>query len=1084
MKKQHSGSTGDVRRFRGKKGSVLVIVLVTMTLLIVVMSTLWYTVSNQTSQEIEDARVQQVYQSAISVNDWAFDYINGLIDATNFSTLGTSEDELSNNLLRAIVKMSEGDELRTSPDGDLDDPWRPILKDATGAGVGEYYIDIICRHVEEPADSTTQPFRKVYSIITHVRQKGAEQAFERIVTLQYMSPDRRTTPDRSRNAFEMSATNVSPGGQLGPSRDARVDYSSFFNGGSVAGGTEVTVRTNAMTWFNGDIISRGDLKFNQPAYYGASSAIDIVVGGNLSITQAYGLLNKGGRIFVQGDFSLTGAPTAGFGADSPTYNPTTTPATFDSTTGSFTSTPFKPIEIYVFGNFTSTMTIPATAGGQPVRVYTTSGYYNGTSVRCNEIIDAAWVNDFMDDKLTERKLKPWVVTDFMDEEQLLLTGMHSRATDAANNINPTEPDAGATGASTTISWQTSYADTSAASAPDPYDEGSVTPYAKVNYVYDVPEREIEVKFEEATPGGHMEAVIQGNAPAVTYRPFTPAGSIFSGTGPIPLFIMTWWPDEVRLNPQCDPTTMDYQTAFGAYNTYAAANGLPSAQTLIDDTLAAYQADAVAEGKPTMPAVMADMVSTYASTSPMCEVPPEPAVDLPERLASPAVANASASGVITSITTADTTGTKRDYTLIIDTGDNADGLKNDAYIVLPGDPSTGIFKWKQAGIPSDAYMNIVVRGTGSVIFIVPNENTVTGAEYPNTIYQMEQKVYIGHMANFYTGFNAIEASGTTFAQSWQSRSTGVVNTQFGNTMTSTEKTGTGNLFSFTTHPYQPCEITTTGLSDCWYCDVSGGSDHGLIDDPSTPWDDNKFRFYQPDVELVTTLYRIRKNVTELTGNDWADIAAGNLTINYYPNSGTFTGAGYMRRYTNPAATSRALPVGSVPGTYSTEQMEKLRKVDYWGGVTALRHDSSGAVLTNASSSGNVNSSLLGESANAPYFLHHNIYIADFSEPDSSLSPVYIEQYSYLDGFFYSREHTFTSVPNSTLVGAYIAQAVDLTEYFNTNFVRPFDYYRYDPSGNLYADTIPYPPRLTNYGATATPNFKLSTPLDSRGYKQVD
>ena len=90
---------------------------------------------------------------------------------------------------------------------------------------------------------------------------------------------------------------------------------------------------------------------------------------------------------------------------------------------------------------------------------------------------------------------------------------------------------------------------------------------------------------------------------------------------------------------------------------------------------------------------------------------------------------------------------------------------------------------------------------------------------------------------------------------------------------------------------------------------------------------------------------------------------------------------------------------------------------------------------------------------------------------------------LDGFFYGRDRLFAATQNSILAGAYAARDVDLTNYFITNFVRPFDYYRYDHvTGSLYADGLPYPPR--RYKDPKPGNIKFSTSLDTKGYKQTN
>jgi len=169
-----------------KDGVVLITVLITMTLLIMLASALFLTITAERTDIYEESRSEQVYQSAISVDGWVFDYIE------RYSTslpVTFDLDDIKDPLIRhMLLGMDEGDWFSTNPNPGVDEGV-PL----SGSGImGDYEITITlvhrCDSTGTPSLPCTDPKYgcdgdpgRIFEIETIVRNGIDEEIFTRLV---------------------------------------------------------------------------------------------------------------------------------------------------------------------------------------------------------------------------------------------------------------------------------------------------------------------------------------------------------------------------------------------------------------------------------------------------------------------------------------------------------------------------------------------------------------------------------------------------------------------------------------------------------------------------------------------------------------------------------------------------------------------------------------------------------------------------------------------------------------------------------------------------------------------------------------
>ncbi|MCL2018193.1 MAG: hemagglutinin repeat-containing protein [Oscillospiraceae bacterium] len=75
LKHENGRNTKGYKNLFKKSGAALISVLIVMSLLVMLASALFFTVVSEKEEVFEDARSEQLYQSAVAVNDWLFNYL-------------------------------------------------------------------------------------------------------------------------------------------------------------------------------------------------------------------------------------------------------------------------------------------------------------------------------------------------------------------------------------------------------------------------------------------------------------------------------------------------------------------------------------------------------------------------------------------------------------------------------------------------------------------------------------------------------------------------------------------------------------------------------------------------------------------------------------------------------------------------------------------------------------------------------------------------------------------------------------------------------------------------------------------------
>ena len=351
-----------LKNLKRNGGSVMLAVVAVMTLLILLTSTLYLTLVTERTEIYEGAKSEQIYQSAVSVNDWLYDYVDSY--AKIFSEF-KSGDPSFDPLISKLLAMDEGDMITTDT--------------MTMSGiVGDYVIAITLLSKDDSLN--------IYEITTTVTNGADSASYTRLLEcsfedISFKPEDPRdsiTIPDLGIDMIKIpdpEADEIEVGKWLVPKAEDWIVVPSDDNDQIARPNIEQDKDTYSVARVpeKNDRIKRPEYsvdidKYNtvtksapgddgfyeKPSSYGGRenmSGESIQMNGLAIIARAY---------FSQSSVRLESAVISGGGVD-----------VFGnlSTSGGFTFNSSSPIEINVGGNFNYQNTTPLIAGaGGTIRV--------------------------------------------------------------------------------------------------------------------------------------------------------------------------------------------------------------------------------------------------------------------------------------------------------------------------------------------------------------------------------------------------------------------------------------------------------------------------------------------------------------------------------------------------------------------------------------------------------------------------------------------------------------------------------------------------------------------------------------------
>ena len=274
-----------------KDGAVLITVLITMTLLIMLASALFLTVTAERTEIFEESRGEQIYQSAISVDSWVFDYIERYTTA-----LPVTYDlfDIKDPLIRYMLfEMDQGDEFQT---GEV-----PLSQSGI---MGDYQITITLVHKCDPDPASALPCDGgygcdgaeptfIFEITTVIRNDIDEEIFVRLVEYK-------------------GGTTTTPGSGPTSGRGRFNDDDGFFELPASYRGAPSIAGANVTNWHTMAILGR--------TYFGGTGSNHVYLLGESRVLHdihSYDSLTIGGEskfvspvpvlINVWQDFNVTGS---------------------------------------------------------------------------------------------------------------------------------------------------------------------------------------------------------------------------------------------------------------------------------------------------------------------------------------------------------------------------------------------------------------------------------------------------------------------------------------------------------------------------------------------------------------------------------------------------------------------------------------------------------------------------------------------------------------------------------------------------------------------------------------------------------
>jgi len=302
-------------RLKKKNGSVLFIVIVMMSVMIILASAVYYTVSSNTGQVVMEYSGMQGYETAVN-----------MLDLFNYAL--THKDEYT-DLYKNLGRLNEGDSVTTTMRVDGSVPGSQMI-----GGIGEEVkIDIIAKPDGIIGISATVLYNGKEITATREYEKvdissaGAFRAFEGINTSEMNS------------ALIYTDIFYDSGGQLLSKGQKTRFYGSIYSHDNfdIAAptiGSGVEIRTVA----------------------GADDRKKIYVYGDMTIEGINLIIQNGGEIVVVGDLTILPGTT------------------FADSIGTATA----PVDLYVFGRFTSNIACPNSLGSLNIYMYDTTQFFPGS----------------------------------------------------------------------------------------------------------------------------------------------------------------------------------------------------------------------------------------------------------------------------------------------------------------------------------------------------------------------------------------------------------------------------------------------------------------------------------------------------------------------------------------------------------------------------------------------------------------------------------------------------------------------------------------------------------------------------------
>lgn len=283
------------KRLLGNKGSILFIVLISMSVMITLAASLLFSVHNEMDIIYDDIENEQAYQTALAVNDWVFDYL--YIYMTTVNDASEMEDQCP--LAHEIWEMEAGDPAISAADF--------IAGGVPGEEdyFGRYEIEIIFDPINsgEAGDVEYVSF-DIVSTVFYESTGGAEReySFTRGCTLSRTKlvpavPGQPPTP-----AGEYYEYEISMGGgdfSLGLTTKvvgAAIETPVYYGNGTVEL-SQPDIRANIAVFGNLEIANQGGATANN-----AANRVEINVGGNFKMNETGLTFPKGATIRVGGNF--------------------------------------------------------------------------------------------------------------------------------------------------------------------------------------------------------------------------------------------------------------------------------------------------------------------------------------------------------------------------------------------------------------------------------------------------------------------------------------------------------------------------------------------------------------------------------------------------------------------------------------------------------------------------------------------------------------------------------------------------------------------------------------------------------------
>lgn len=269
------------------EGSAMFIVLVTMSVLIILASSLFYSLNAEYYISYEETKSEQAYQTALSVNDWVYDYIGAYMGTATTAEKDKMEDDCP-LLYQMIYVMSDGETITTS-DGMALDGFTRLSSD----GAGERYKIEIYRDGIYSHETNSKISVYVFKITTSIQYADGSDnvSFTRTCRIDI----ERDKDEDGKEYFEYSISTVGGGAATGT-------MSGFWQNEPLYFGTDVS-------WSAGLIANElsifGDLTLNSTSigFSTSSDAVEINVYKNLISNNIINI--NGGIIRVGGYFEST-----------------------------------------------------------------------------------------------------------------------------------------------------------------------------------------------------------------------------------------------------------------------------------------------------------------------------------------------------------------------------------------------------------------------------------------------------------------------------------------------------------------------------------------------------------------------------------------------------------------------------------------------------------------------------------------------------------------------------------------------------------------------------------------------------------